>query len=40
VDVAAAVAAACGVDGRCSGLKMEAAGRLGLRADAGRRALL
>jgi hypothetical protein len=40
-DVAAAVAAACGVDdGRCSGLKIEAAGRLGLRVDAGRRVLL
>ncbi len=39
-DVAAAVAAACGVDGRCSGLKIEATGRLGLRVDAGRRTLL
>jgi hypothetical protein len=39
-DVAAAVAAACGVDGLCSGLKTDAAGRLGLRVDAGRRALL
>jgi hypothetical protein len=39
-DVAAAIAAACGVDGRCSGLKIEAAGRLGLRVDAGRRTLL
>ncbi len=39
-DVAAAVAAACGVDGRGSGLKIEATGRLGLRVDAGRRALL
>ncbi len=39
-DMAAAVAAACGVDGRCSGLKIDATGRLGLRVDAGRRALL
>ncbi len=39
-DAAAGVAAACGVDGRCSGLKIDATGRLGLRADAGRRALL
>ncbi len=38
--MAAVVAAACGVEGRCSGLKIEAAGRLGLRLDAGRRALL
>jgi hypothetical protein len=39
-DVAAAVAAAFGVDGCCSGLKIEEAGRLGLRVDAGRRTLL
>jgi hypothetical protein len=39
-DVEAAVAAACGVEGRCSGLKIDAAGRLCRRVDAGRRTLL
>ncbi len=39
-DVAAAVAAACGADGLCSGLKTDLTGRLGLRVDAGRRTLL